>query len=403
MPQSLTLRNVGFRRPVWSSFGAPILSGVVEFMRTREYWRLTTENNSHGEMETVRLDENWHGDGLILFRATERELENFRKRGQAVVLTSTEGPDGGFPRVVPDNPQIGRMAADHLLECAVPQFAFLARGETLYAEPEFASGHRHYSRERLQGYRARLAEFSLEPVVHYLSGHPLWVPDAWRNVLAEAMAFLKSLPLPCGMFVADDALGAVALRAADALGLKVPDSLAVIGFGDDPAYCFATLPALSTIVYPARRVGREAAELLWKQMNGEPFPAGRTVLPVKDYAIRDSTDTLAIPDQEIRDLVRYIRLRAPHDSLRVSELAERSGLSQTTIKSRFAEHLGCGPKQEIQRVRLLYLQHLLRNTQLSLTKIARSMKFGSAHELSRFFLTETGYRPGEYRREGTPV
>ncbi|RYD33139.1 MAG: helix-turn-helix domain-containing protein, partial [Verrucomicrobiaceae bacterium] len=307
----------------------------------------------------------------------------------------------GFPRVLPDNPQIGRMAADHLLECAVPHFAYLARGETLYAEEEHASGHRRYSRERLQGYRARLRDFSQEPAVHYLSGHPLWLPGTWRAVQAEVMDFLKTLPSPCGIFVADDALGAVALRAADALGRKVPDSLAVIGFGDDPAYCFATLPALSTIVYPAREIGRQAAELLWRQMNGEPFPAGRTVLPVSDYAIRESSDTLAIPDPEIRGLLRFIRLRAPHEPLLVSELAERSGLSLTTIKARFAKFLGRGPKQEIQRVRLLHLQHLLRNTGEPLSGIARRMKFGSAHELSRFFLTETGQRPGEFRTAGS--
>ncbi|MES2708471.1 MAG: substrate-binding domain-containing protein [Verrucomicrobiota bacterium] len=399
MPSSPpVLRNIGFRQPRWSSFGAVILSGIVDFMRGHEYWRLVTENNSHGEMETVKLDADWEGDGLILFRATERELEAYRKRGQAVVLTSTEGPDGGFPRVVPDNPGIGRLAADHLLECSVPHFAFLARGETLYAEAEHASGHRLYSRERLQGYRARLKDFSQEPTVHYLSGHPLWLPETWRAVQAEVMDFLQTLPSPCGLFVADDALGAVTLRAADALGRKVPESLAVIGFGDDPAYCFATLPALSTIVYPAREAGRQAAELLWRQMNGQPFPAGRTVLPVGEYAIRESTDTLAIPDPEIRALVRLIRLRAPGEALLVSELAEHSGLSLTTIKARFAKYLGHGPKQEIQRVRLTHLQHLLRHTTQPLTEIARRMKFGSAHELSRFFLTETGQRPGEFRK-----
>lgn len=398
MQSATPLRNVAFRQPPWTSFGAAILSGVVDFMRAHEYWRIATENSSHGEMEAVKVDADWRGDGLILFRATENELEKWKARGQAVVLTSTEGPNGGFPRVVPDNAQVGRLAADHLLERSVPHFAFLGRGEALYAEEEHAPGHRRYPRERLQGYRARLADYELEPVVHYLSGHRIWLPGVWKEVQAEVMEFLLSLPVPCGLFVADDSLGAVVLRSADALGLRVPEDLAVIGFGDDPAYCFATLPALSTIVYPAREAGRQAAELLWRQMNGEPFPPGRTVLPVTDYAIRESTDTLAIPDPEIRALVRHIRLRAPGEALLVSELAERSGLSLTTIKARFGKFLGRGPKQEIQRVRLSHLSHLLRNTALPLTEIAKRMKFGSAHELSRFFLAATGCRPGEYRR-----
>lgn len=391
-------RTVGIRHPVWSSYGPWILAGVVDFIRGHEPWRLATENDSFGEMEAVRIDEDWFGDGVILFRATEEELECFRARGVAVVLTSTEGPDLGFPRVVPDNARIGTLAAEHLIECAVPHFAFLARGETFYRETQFAPGLRRYSRERLAGFRNRLADYSREPRVHYLKGRPLWKPQAWREVETEVMAYLATLPESCGLFVADDALGAVALRAADRLGLRVPADLAVIAFGDDPAYCFASFPALSTISYPAREIGRMAAEVLWRQMNGEaPPPAGRIEVPPGPVTPRESTDTLAIPDPEIRDLIRHIRLAAPHDSLKVSELSERSKLSLTTIKARFSLCLGHGPKQEIQRVRLAHLKILLADPALSLPKIAERMNFGSAHELSRFFLAATGQRPSVFR------
>jgi LacI family transcriptional regulator len=392
-------RSVAIRHPVWSSFGPLVTAGVVDFMRGREMWRLVTENRSYGEMEAVSIDRDWHGDGLILFRATEEELMAFRQRGQAVVLTSTEGPDLGFPRVVPDNAMVGRMAAEHLIECAVPHFAFLARGETFYREAEFAPGLRRYARERLAGFRGKLAEYALEPSVHYLKGRPLWKAQTWRELETEVMAFLDLLPKPCGLFVADDSLGAVALRAADRLGLRVPGDLAVIGFGDDPGYCFATFPALSSIPYPGREVGREAAELLWRQMNGESVASGRTEIALPAVVARESSDTLAIADPEIRELVRHIRLRAPHDALLVSELAEISPLSMTTIKARFAGLLGHGPKQEIQRVRVRHLQRLLGDPALSLAEIARRMRFGSAHELSRFFLTETGQRPSEYREK----
>lgn len=390
-------RSVAIRHPVWSSYGPQIMAGIVDFMREREPWRLATENDSYGEMEAVKIDREWRGDGLVLFRATEDELAEFRRRGQAVVLTSTEGPDLGFPRVVPDNQQTGRLAAEHLIECAVPHFAFLARGETFYREEQFAPGLRRYARERLGGFRAKLAEYAIEPTVHYLKGRPLWKEQTWREVETEVMAFLDLLPRPCGLFVVDDSLGAVVLRAADRLGIRVPGELAVIGFGDDPGYCFATFPALSSIAYPGREIGRQAAAMLWEQMNGgAPAPA-RTEVPVQTVAARESSDTLAIEDAEIRDLVRFIRRRAPHEALRVAELADRTPLSMTTIKARFAAVLGHGPKQEIQRVRIRHLKHLLLDHRLSLAEIARLMQFGTAHELSRFFLSETGQRPSDFR------
>ncbi|MGC4013791.1 MAG: DNA-binding transcriptional regulator [Luteolibacter sp.] len=389
---------VGVRFPVWCAFGHPVLEGVVDHMRERGQWKLVTENSFFGEMKARCIDADWKGDGLILFRATEEELSNYRRRRIAVVITSTEGPDHGYPRVVTDNVAIGRLAADHLIDCSFSNFAFFGRGEALHRDPQHAPGMRVYSRERLNGFLSRLADFHLEPIVHYLQGRPLWKSGTWRAVQREAMEFLAGLPKPCGLFVVDDALAAVTLQAAEALGLRVPEDVAVIGFGDDPAQCFTTSPTLSSIRYPGREVGRLAAELLVRQMAEEEGIESRYLIPVHDLVARDSTNTLAIPDPAIREIIRRIRLLAPHDPLRVSELCEQSGLSPTTIKNRFAALLGHSPKQEIKRVRLQHLCHLLRSTRLPLVDIVREMKFESLNELSRFFHRETGLRPSALRR-----
>ena len=388
---------VGIRFPQWSAVGPGVLGGVVDFMRGHETWRLVTENDSYGEMEAVKIDAAWHGDGAILFRATEAELAAYRKRGMAVVLTSTEGPDLGYPRVVPDNHGIGRLAAGHLIECQLPRFAFLARGETFYREEQFAPGLRVYARLRLRGFREELQAYGHEPQVHYLRGRPLWQAHTWREIQTEVMAFLASLPVPCGLFVADDSLGAVVLRAADTLGKKVPGDLAVIGYGDDPNYCHATFPSLSSIAHPSREIGAQAAELLRQQMAGDTIESIPRIVPVGRVIPRESSDMLAIADPDVRELVRHIRLRAPREALRVAELADLTPLSMTTIKERFSASLGHGPKQEIQRVRLHHLKHLLGDPSLSLGDIARRMQFGSSHELSRFFLAGVGMRPSDFR------
>jgi len=394
-------RLVGARFPQWWSFGMPMLGGVVDFMREHEMWRLATENDSYGEMEAMRIGEHWRGDGLILFRATGEELAAHRRAGRAVVLTSSEGPDLGFPRVIPDNEQVGRLAAEHLIECNFDDFAFLGRGETYYREEQFASGIRRYSRERFRGFRDRIVEFQHEPVTHYSEGRPLWEKDIWREVLQEVRGFLEHLPAPCGLFVADDSLGAVALRAADELGRRVPGELAVIGFGDDIAYCHATFPPLSSIRFPARKAGFEAARMLWRQMNGDKSCGEVVRVPVGEVLARESSDTLAIGDPEIRAMVGWIRRRAPYDTLRVAELAKNSRISMTTIKQRFAKLLGHGPKEEIKRVRLAHLRHLLRHTELTLDEIAGQMSFPTGHEVSRFFFTETGERPSLWRRQAS--
>lgn len=388
---------IAVRYPVWSRYWQTVLPGLLDFIGTERSWRLRTEDNSHGEMESVRIDESWRGDGAVLFRASECELAAFRRRGMAVVLTSTEGPDCGYPRVVPDNEQVGRLAAEHLLETGVQEFAFLARGETLYAEAHFAPGKRVYAEERWRGFTGRLAAEGIRPRPHLLNGYPLWEPDAWRLVLEETAGFLQTLPAPCGLFVVDDALAAAAVRAAGRIGRAIPGDLLMVSHGDDPLFCYAQAPALSSIPHPGRRVGYEAALLLDRQMRGEDCSGLVRRVPVEGVVQRKSTDALAVGDAEVAAALAWIRKHSPGDPMHVGELAERFGISVSALNSRFRQALGRSPKQEIQRVRLERLKHLLRTTSHSLAELSGIMGFTSAHELSRFFLKETGARPNMWR------
>jgi LacI family transcriptional regulator len=388
---------IAIRYPVWSRYWQTVLPGVADYIRMHTRWRLQTEDDAYGEMESVRIDKDWVGAGAILFRATEEELAAFRARGQAVVLTSTEGPDLGYPRVVPDNPAIGRLAADHLLEKGLHHFAFLGRAETIYKEGQFAPGYRRYPRERLKGFAGQLGLHGIEPEVHLLRGQELWQADAWKRIQADAEAFLKRLPKPCWLFVVDDSLGAVALRAAAAAGIKVPRDLAMIGFGDDAMYCLAAVPALSSIIYPGHAIGQLAADLLARQLAGEDCHGVVERVPVGGVVARESSDMVAASDPELAAALAWIHQHAPVSPVTVAELIDSMGVSSTGLAMKFRRALGRSPKQEIMRVRLDRLRSLLATTRVPIASIARVMHFASAHELSRFFLHETGERPSSYR------
>ena len=405
--------TVGIRLPVWASPTTPVIRGVSRFMRNHGHWRIETLNDSYGEMEKVEITTGWQGDGLILYRATDEELADFKKRGIAVVLLSTEGPDAGYPRVLPDNAAAGRAAAKHLMGIGHDSFAYLARGETLYKEAEFISGQRVYARERLAGYKAALAENGFQPRVHMLPGLPLWKKDTWKKMERAVQGFLTELPSPTGLFVVDDALASVALRVAERTDVAVPQSLSVLGFGDDVNYCHASLPTLSSIPYPAQAVGYRAAKELARQLAGEETgdrgqgtgdrgqetgDQGEKIRIALDTVHRrESTDFLAIDDAETALLVRWIRRTAPGTAIRIEDLLEQTSYSHSAVKMKFSQHLGHSPKKEISRARLAHLEFLLGDPSLSLAEIASMMQFSSTHELGRFFMRETGERPGAYR------
>ena len=389
--------TVGIRLPVWAGSTFPVLGGVMDYMRAHGLWRIETENDSYGEMEKVEMTIGWEGQGLILYRATKEELADFKKRGIAVVLLSTEGPDEGYPRVLPDNIAAGHAAASHLLGLGLKSFAYLARGETLYNKEQFISGNRIYSRERMKGFKEHLANAGYEPHVHLLPGFPLWKKDTWKRIEKVVEKFLVELPQPTGLFAADDALAAVVLRVAERLNITVPQELSVIGFGDDVNYCHASLPALTSIPYPARAVGYRASQELEQQMNGNAPSKTKVRMPLDPVHSRESTDFIAIDDEETARLVHWIRKTAPRQAIRVDDLIAQTTYSSSTVKAKFRKHLGHSPKKEIARVRVAHLQYLLSDLSISLNKISELMQFSSPHELGRFLLRETGERPTTYR------
>lgn len=350
-------------------------------------------------MEQININPSWQGDAIILFRATAEELFQYTKQNRPVVLISSEGSSMHFPRVTPDNIQAGNLAAKHLLESLVPNLAYLARGETLYQQQEMISGHRVYSRERLKGFKDELQKWNRKPSVHYVAGHPLWEKDAWKHIEQEITKFLESLTYPCGLFVADDPLAAVVIKVANKIGIKIPTQLLIVGFGNDLNYCLTANPPLSSIVYPGESIGELAIQLIEQQISGLRLTDQHHSIPVEKLFSRRSSDNISIPDPIISMLIRWMRTTAPHRALRVTDLVDKSGLSSSTLKTRFQLFLGHSPKQEITLIRNNHFKHLLLHTPLPISEIANQMDFANSQEASRFFVRENQKPPSQFRND----
>jgi LacI family transcriptional regulator len=74
-----------------------------------------------------------------------------------------------------------------------------------------------------------------------------------------------------------------ALKALRAVGLKVPQDIALIGFDDTPIASMVE-PALTTVRQPIERMGSMAVELLLDRLtspSSDRVPAHRIILPTE--------------------------------------------------------------------------------------------------------------------------
>jgi LacI family transcriptional regulator len=82
---------------------------------------------------------------------------------------------------------------------------------------------------------------------------------------------------PTAIFASNDEMAAGVLAVAHGLGLAIPEDLSVVGFDDVPL-ASQVWPALTTIRQPIPAMAAEAAELLLRQLRGEPYdPSGHVV------------------------------------------------------------------------------------------------------------------------------
>jgi LacI family transcriptional regulator len=164
----------------------------------------------------------------------------------------------------------------------------------------------------------------------------------------------------------------------------------------DPAKCQMCAPTVSAIEVPTERVGYEAAALLDRLMAGEP-PRGPCLVPPSGVvAVRQSTDTSALPDRDVRDAVRLLRERAAQ-RVRVSDVADELLVSRRSLERRFRAALGVTPHQVLLAARVDLAKRLLLETSLTTDRVARAAGLNSASYLNHVFRRAAGMTPARFR------
>ncbi len=120
----------------------------------------------------------------------------------------------------------------------------------------------------------------------------IFTDTSWRGEnVEEALDRWFDLPAdrrPTAIFCASDVLALRLLEAAQARGISVPDDLSIVGVDDSPEACKASVP-LTSVITPGLQIGREAARLLLRLMEGWPASSCRLAVPVERIAIRQSS------------------------------------------------------------------------------------------------------------------
>ena len=377
-----------------TEYGRGLLRGIVKYVRLHGPWEYWV---APGHFEHVLPNPSaWKGHGIIARVRSPEVASLIRQTGVPFVASSLV--ESGqlvygdrFGEIRTDSEAIAVMAAEHLLEQGLRQFAFCGfigcpwsqRRENVFRETIESAGFPCYT------YRVRMSNWLQSPSRM----------KTWEQEQPVLMEWLKSLQKPVGVMACNDSCGCEVLQACARAQLRVPDDVAVVGVDNDEMMCEVSSPQLSSVALDLERAGYLAAKLLDDLMSGKECEERLVRVQPTHVVARQSTDVIALQDPVVANALRFIRNHSGKP-IGVPEVAEGVGVCRRTLERRFYRALGRSPLKEIARCRVDRAKRLLLETELPHHGVAAAAGFGSLKAFNRTFFEIAGMSPGSFRKAG---
>jgi DNA-binding LacI/PurR family transcriptional regulator len=147
--------------------------------------------------------------------------------------------------------------------------------------------------ERFRAYQDSLRRVGAEPLEPLLIGGDAELSsyEAYLQQNDEEIQpliqRLQQAQRPTAIFAVNDWMALKVYRAAEVLGLRIPDDLSLVGF-DDLDIAQYQIPPLTTVAQNANLMGAEAARRLLASIEGEEVLEILTLIPTR-FVLRAST------------------------------------------------------------------------------------------------------------------
>lgn len=251
--------------------------GVVAALDASDYDLVlfNVESPLHRDEHLATLTSRDRADGLLIMSlpTPPGSLERLARAGVPVVMLDARAE--GFPAVVTDDIEGGRLATRHLIDLGHERIAFI--GDDPGNPLGFIAGT---SRE--EGYRQTMAEADL-PVPEGYVLHGPHVRTVARGLTEQLLARPDR---PTAVFASSDTQALGVLEAVRGAGLDVPADVSVVGFDDVEVSGYA---GLTTVRQPLFESGKLAARLLLDRLDDDEPPVPHVHQLALDLVERDTT------------------------------------------------------------------------------------------------------------------
>ncbi len=276
-----TSRTVALIVPdISNPFFPAIARGIEDVATSRGYAVLlcnTYEDLGKERAHLQVLRKRWV-DGLIFATvgSNTAHLRALVRQRVPMVLVARDVEGLRIDAVLVDNFRGAFTATTHLLRLGHQRVAFIGGPATL-----------RVASERHRGYEAAVAAAGI-PVDPLLCAEGDFTAAGGHRAMKVLLDRTREFS---GVVAANDLMAIGAMEALRAVGRRIPDDVAVVGF-DDITFASLVSPPLTTVAQPKYKMGRMAMERLLELMAGSAS-RGQQIVLAPDFVVRESCGAAA--------------------------------------------------------------------------------------------------------------
>jgi len=327
-------------------------------------------------------------DGFIVsLPGSERAIRPLLDASVPLVILDTQDVGRTTKRcnlalIANNSSAIGAAAAMHLLsQGSFASFGYVCNDSTQWAK------------DRGRAFSATLARHGHRCANFAAALNGTVVPD--RPGLAR---WLARLPKPAALFVDCDDHAHSVLDVCLESGIDVPNSVAVLGVGNDEVICSHSTPMLSSILPDFKGEGRLAARLLRSMMSNPSKKAKARffLCNATEAVVRESSTPKSSAHNLVLKALKFIRENRRR-KISVDDVVRHLKVSRSLANLRFREVEGTSLFATIRRIRLKGVCELLETTRLPIEEITYICGFDNVNHLKNIFKRTYGMSMRAYR------
>ena len=359
-----------------------MITALMRYAQARD-WQLLVLPNPHNDAAMRAELAFWHPDGVV----TDPSYDPSVFGSIPVIIMSSRPPGycGSAVFIEHDAVRTTAAASEELLSLGYQHFAYVG-----------ALGDKVWSRERASVFQSLLQKhgFTCSTCTSPVSDKT--DPLRFQKRLRQ---FLSDLPRPCALLAAHDQVGQYVIYAANALGISIPDDVAVCSIDNDENVCLNTSPTLTSVLTDYERAGTMAGEAFTRIFDGDKV-CDSAYGPVSVIR-RGSTADLSCRDFTVvhaRELIR----REATNGLSASAVAALFACTPRMAQLRFKQVTGHTIMDEILETRTEKAKRLMLDKDLTMEAVAQLSGWRSLRNFQHHFTRATGLPPGRWKAVAHP-